>query len=114
MPRLDTFTLKIRTGSQGMPGAPKYSINGFPLEFDALQGTTAPEEVLEVTGHPQSFPHSLLLLGPEEGAWEIQQLEATYHCANETPYTVRLGAVTLDSRSDLNVWYPRPPKVIDV
>lgn len=114
MPRLDTFHLKIHTGNAGLPGAPKYAINGFPLEFDKVQGSAGPGEVLELTGHPQSFPHSLLLSGPEEGQWEIAGVEATYHCANETPYTLRLGPVTLDTHSDLNLWYPRPPKVIDV
>lgn len=114
MPRLDAFTLKIRTGASGLQEPPKYSINGFPLEFDALQGGTAPGEVLEATGHPQSFPHSLVLSGPEEGAWDIEGIEVTYECANETPYTLRLGPVSLDKRADLNLWYPRPPKVIDV
>jgi len=114
MPRLDTFHLKIKTGENGFSETPMFSINGFPLEFDTLSGGTGPGETLEATGTPQSFPHSLHLSGPSDGHWDIAELEATYECANETPYRIRLGAVTLDSESDLNLWHPRPPKVIDV
>lgn len=114
MPRLDTFQLKVHTGARGVNEPPKYTINGFPLDFDACTGSAQPGETLELRGEPRSFPHSLLLQGPREGTWEIAGLEATYQCANETPYTVRLGPVALDNRSDLNLWYPRPAKVIDV
>lgn len=114
MPRLDTIAVKIRTGGQGWGEVPKYSINGFPLEFDEHSGGTGPGEVFEAAGHPQSFPHSLLLNGPSAGAWEIESLEATYQCANETPYTIRLGKAVLDSKTDLNLWHTRPAKVIDV
>ncbi len=82
-------------------------------EVDAVILTGA-GETAEVQGSPQSFPHALLLGGPEEGAWEIEGIEATYHCQAEEPYTVRLGAVTLDHRSDLNIWHPRPGEVLDV
>ncbi|MBI2436097.1 MAG: helicase [Candidatus Hydrogenedentes bacterium] len=114
MPRLDTFHVKIRTGAQGPKQPPQYSINGFPLDFDECTGGAGTGETLELRGEPRSFPHSLLLQGPREGCWEIADMEVTYHCANETPYTVRLGMVSLDHRSDLNLWYPRPAKVIDV
>ena len=114
MPRLDQFNLKITTGAQGLEGPLKFSINGFPLGFDEVAGGTGAGETAEVQGSPQSFPHALLLGGPEEGAWEIEGIEATYHCQAEEPYTVRLGAVTLDHRSDLNIWHPRPGEVLDV
>ena len=114
MPRLDTFEIKIRTGDSGLNAAPKYGINGFPLEFDESSGGTGAGETFVAKGEPQSFPHSLTLIGPEQGEWRIEGAEITYQCANETPYTVRLGGVTLDHRSDLNLWHPRPPQVIDV
>ena len=37
-----------------------------------------------------------------------------YRCDGEAPYTVKLGAVTLDDHADLNLWYAKPPKVLDV
>lgn len=114
MPRLDTFQITLITGNEGPGGVPKYTINGFPLEFDECTGGTAPGETLEAVAHPQSFPHTLLLSGPEAGNWEIAGGEIEYRCDGEAPYTVKLGAVKLDDHADLNLWYAKPPKVLDV
>ncbi len=114
MPRLEVMRLKIATGARGLTQTPEYAINGFEIEFDELAGGTGPGEVLEAAGYPQSFPHNLVLLGPKEGAWDIAGVEATYECMGDEPYTVRLGAVTLDNASNLNLWYERPAKVLDV
>lgn len=97
-----------------MDTMPKYAINGFPLDFDEAKGGVGPHETAELTGSPQSFPHSLVLIGPEEGAWDISGITATYNCAGSQPYTVRLGAVTVDDDADLNIWYQRPARVLDV
>ena len=115
MPRLEDFTLKIKTGERGLGYTPKYQINGFSLEFDSIDGGTGAGETLTVRGEPQSFPHTLLLEGPRDGeAWDIEEIEAEYTVFNEEPYTVRLGAVHLGETDDLNIWYERPPTVIDV
>ncbi|MCC6145199.1 MAG: helicase [Candidatus Hydrogenedentes bacterium] len=114
MPKLDAVTLKIKTGTQGPGEMPQYIINGFKLDFEQLEGGTGPGETLVAVGEPQSFPHSLHLTGPKSGSWEIEGIEATYECAGFEPYTVRLGAVTLDDESDLNIWHERPAKLIDV
>lgn len=114
MPRLETVTLEITTGENPGPEQPTYNINGFPVDFDSVEGSTAPGDTLKVTGNPQSFPHSLTLRGPDEGAWDIESVLATYQCAGEEPYTVRLGAVSLDAESDLNIWHERPAPTFDV
>jgi len=114
MPRLETFDMKIKTGKRGPDKAPWYEINGFKLDFDEMTGGNGPAETLELTGEPQSFPHSLVLVGPSEGEWDIEGIEITYHVMGAPPYTLRLGGVTLDAETNLNIWYDRPPKVIDV
>jgi hypothetical protein len=114
MPRLETFYLKLKTGERGLPGPPQYVINGFPLDFDEVSGSTEPGGVLEATAHPQSFPHSLVLRGPKQGVWDIEGLEITYHVAGREPYSVKLGGVELDEESDLNLWYEPPARVFDV
>jgi hypothetical protein len=113
MPRLESFTLKLKTGAQGLPATPKYAINGFPLDFDEIKGGTAPGDEAELTGNPQSFPHSLVLIGPEEGEWDIEGMTITYNCAGSQPYNVRLGAITLQDDTDLNIWHQRPARVLD-
>ena len=114
MPRLETFELQIQTGDQGLPETPKYSINGFTLDSDEAEGGVCPGESLHVKAAPQSYPHSLVLIGPEAGAWSIDSITATYYCSGEEPYVLRLGPVTLDDHSDLSIWYERPPRTIDV
>jgi hypothetical protein len=114
MPRLDTFELQIRTGEHGLAEPPRYSINGFPLEFDEVEGGTGPGETARVVAAPQSYPHSLLLLGPQEGAWDIAGMTATFYCMGEEPYVLRFSPVTLDDRSDLNIWRERPIRTIEV
>ena len=114
MPRLDSFKLEIKTGERGGPDRPRYSINRFPLDFDETEGSTKPGETLTVTGHPQSFPHTLLLIGPEDGAWDISGVTATYYCSGQDPYTVRMGSVTLEDDADLNIWHEKPLPTFDV
>lgn len=116
MPRLEKFTLKIQTGARGIDSEPKYKINGFPLAFDTREGGTGPGESLEAMGEVQSFPHSLTLDGPQQSgeAWDIEGMEITYEVYGQEPFTLRFGSLSLDGQSDLNLWYERPPAVIDV
>ena len=116
MPRLDMFHLAIKTGERRGPETAEYAINGFPLDFDECEGSTESGGMLHVKGNPQSFPHALVLQGPKEGegTWDIESVEASYTCAGEEPYTIHLGAISLDDESDLNIWYERPAPTFDV
>ena len=114
MPRLDTIELAIETGTRGLDGDPGYAINGHQLDFEEVSGGKGPGETLRVVGSPRSFPHSLTLSGPASGCWDIEKIEATFHVSGGDPYTVRLGAVTLDEETCLNLWYDRPPQLLDV
>ena len=116
MPKLDTFTLKIKTGERGRTSPLKYTINGFKLEFEPALGNTDPEGEIIVSGDPMSFPHTFLLIGPEDGEepWDIAGIEALYNCAEEEPYTIHMGAVTLEDDADLNLWHERPTQIFDV
>jgi len=113
VPRLDTLELQIQTGQRGLGRAPSYAINSHEIAFDQISGGTGSGEILMAAGSPRSFPHSLTLTGPDEGVWDIEHIELTFH-VGEQPYTVHLGAVTLDSESKLNLWYDRPPLLLDV
>lgn len=114
MPRLNTFDVSIKTGERGPGAAPKWIINGFVVDFDECKGGTGPGEVFEGVGNPGSFPHTLLIRGPENGDWDIEEVKVTYYAQGEEPYSVRLGPVSLNSESDLNIWYERPQPVFDV
>ncbi|PCJ61198.1 MAG: helicase [Candidatus Hydrogenedentota bacterium] len=116
MPKLDTFTLEIKTGAKPGPEVPHFEINGFPLEFDEREGTTEAGGTIVLKGFPHSFPHSLALTGPEEGkeSWEIASILATYECGAMEPYEIRMGAVTLGDDNDLNIWHEPPLPTFDV
>lgn len=114
MPKLNSFTIRIRTGSQGREDLPKFKINGFPLGFTDVSGGVGPGESCDGNGHPQSVAHSLILCGPEKGTWSIEETEVTYCLAGEEPYTIHFGPVCLDDQSDMNLWQERPLPVFDV
>jgi len=61
-----------------------------------------------------SFAHSLTLVGPESGKWEIEKFSIEYDCENEKPYTVQFGRVTLDETTEVNIWQDPPVLAFDV
>ena len=116
MPKLNQFTLEVTTGTNPGPERPQFAINGFPLEFDEFKGSTEAGATMKASGFPNSFPHSLVLKGPEDGEsnWDIENAVITYTCDRIDDYEVRLGAVTLDDESDLNIWHEPPLPTFDV
>jgi hypothetical protein len=116
MPKLTQFKLEIKTGNSPGPESPQFSINGFPLEFDETEGSTEAGETLTAIGSPNSFPHSLVLIGPENGSpnWDIESVLAIYECDKMDPYEVRMGAISLDDNANLNVWHEPPLPTFDV
>lgn len=114
MPKLNTFDIRIKTGAQGRTDAPGFIINGFPCDFENAQGGTGAGEVFEAVGAPGSFAHALLLSGPKEGVWQIEETSVTYHLMGEPDYTIRFGPATLDANSDMNLWQAPPAETFDV
>lgn len=114
MPKLNSFQVQMRTGKRGCIEAPTFKINGFALDFCDCTGSFESGSTFEGTGAPQSVAHSLVLCGPQEGFWDIDETTVTYQLAGEPPYSVRLGPVTLDQESDMNLWRERPLPTLDV
>lgn len=114
MPLLESFQIEVKTGERGRGERPHFLINGFPLQFDEFEGSTESGQTFKAEGNPSSFPHSLLLGGPDAGAWDIESATVTYFPDGEDPYTVQLGSVTLDDDADLNIWHKRPPQTFEV
>ena len=116
MPKLTQFKLEVKTGTNPGPENPSFSINGFPLEFEETEGTAEVGATFTAVGSPNSFPHSLVLMGPEAGEsnWDIESVTATYECANMDPYVVCMGATTLDDNANLNIWHEPPLPTFDV
>jgi hypothetical protein len=116
MPKLTQFKVEVKTGTNPGPEKLSFSINGFPLEFDETEGSTEAGGQFIGVGSPNSFPHALLLVGPQKGEsdWDIESVKMTYECAGMDPYVVGMGATTLDDNSDLNIWHEPPMPTFDV
>ena len=79
MPKLNELKLEIKTGTNRGPEKPSFSINGFPLEFDETDGGTEAGATFTAVGSPNSFPHSLVLMGPERGELSSQMMKRCDH-----------------------------------
>ncbi len=114
MARLRRLDMELKTGTCPLQGPLRYYINGFDVEFDEMEGSTAPGGTLQAVGYPESHPHTLTLGGPETGTWDLEGLRITCHYEDQEPYTVRLGSVTLHEGEELNLLVTRPLPVIEV
>jgi hypothetical protein len=118
MPRLESMKVAIRTGKIGTESPVLLNFNGFIVPLDQPEGRTMPSELYAGTFSPNSVPHVLTLSGPEQGAWEIEQVTVEYTLEGETPYTVSFGSadqpIKLDETNQLHIWAERPLPTFDV
>ena len=114
MPRLNNFKVTIQTGDPGTRGPVKFSINNHQLPLENTQGGVGPGETFAGGFDVNSFAHSLTLVGPEEGRWNIRSIQVDYRCENTEPYTVKFGEVTLDEATEVNIWQDPPLPTFDV
>lgn len=114
MPRIETFTVAIKTGSLGTLESPRFCFNGFDCEFDDPTGGTGAGQRFDGRFAPRSVPHQLYLSGPTEGTWEIAGIEIHYELSDGDQYDLRFGAVTLDGTNAVNLWRQRPQPTFDV
>ena len=114
MPRLNNFKVKIETGSAGTHGAVLFNINNHTLPFENAQGGTGPGKTFEGNFEVNSFAHSLTLVGPQEGKWDIKKITVDFDAEGGTPYSAVFGAVTLDDSNEVNIWKDPPLPVFDV
>jgi hypothetical protein len=115
MRRLEEFMLKIRTGPRGRQDLPHVCINEYDCyELEDVEGAATSGGILRAGYSPHKMIQSFVLQGPERGFWDIEETEITFRVREREPYTIRLGPVTLDSRSDLNMWYESPEDTFDV
>ena len=114
MPRVNTFKVKVQTGPQGMSEPVHFNFNNHKLPFENATGSAESGEVFEGSFDVSSFAHSLTLVGPESGKWEIEKIRVDYECEGEKPYVVNWGTVTLDETTEVNLWQDPPVSAFDV
>jgi hypothetical protein len=114
MPRISHLQLSIETGQNGWDGPVSIAFNGHELPLEKGQGGCSSGETLNGELSPNSFAHSVVLVGPESGAWDIAGLKVTYEVPGEESYTIRFGAITLGDAESLDIWQERPLLTFDV
>ncbi len=114
MPRVNRLAISIETGESGRSEPVTFEFNGHELPFENVSGGTGPNEVFEGEFAPNSFAHSVVLVGPKEGEWNIAGFTVNYEIMGDDPYTVRFGEVTLDQETSVNIWQDPPLKAFDV
>jgi hypothetical protein len=114
MPKLNRLNIKIVTGEQGMDEPVHFSINSHVVPFENIPGGTGAGQTFEGDFEINSFAHSLTLVGPEKGEWNIREMEVSFDSENIEPYSVRYGEVTLDATNEVNLWQDPPLKTFDV
>jgi hypothetical protein len=114
MPKLKTFKIKIETGDSGIDEPVRFSVNGFQIPFEDFKGTPQSGETFEGSYDINSFPHSLSLVGPEKGDWNIKEMAVEFHVENADPYSVSFGEIKLDETNEANIWQDPPLPTFDV
>ena len=114
MPRVNTFKVKIQTGKEGMSEPVHFNFNNHKLPFDNISGSAESGCTFEGSFEVNSFAHSLTLVGPESGKWEIDKINVEYHCESEKPYEVNYGSIKLDDLTEVNIWQDPPVEAFDV
>ena len=114
MPKLNRFKITVETGDTATEGPVLFNINNHELPFEDASGGTGKGEIFKGGFEINSFAHTLNLVGPKEGLWNIKKITVDYECESAEPYSVNFGEVTLDGQTEVNIWQDPPIAAFDV
>ncbi|HIA02799.1 MAG TPA: helicase [Myxococcales bacterium] len=114
MPRINRIQISIETAANGWSGPVCVEFNGHQLPLDNVDGSVLANSQLVGECSPNSFAHSVILVGPDTGSWDIAGVSVMYDISGEDDYSVKFGAVTLDETQSLDLWEERPLLAFDV
>ena len=114
MPKLNRFRIQIETGTTGGLQPVHFTINNHKLPLEGTEGGVGPGETFSGGFEVGSFAHSLTLVGPESGHWNIQKIKVDYECEQVPHYSAIFGEVTLDEATEVNIWRDPPLPTWDV
>ncbi len=113
MGRLESIALVVSTGEQGHSGPVVVEFNGFRFECLDSAGRAASGERFSAKLPLRSVAHSLRLVGPETGCWDLASLELTVDPGLE-PYTVAFEPFSLAAGEVADLLVERPTPYFDV
>lgn len=113
MPRIEQLRVAITTGAVGHHEPVRVEFNGHVLPAIEAVGGAAAGASFDGRFSPRSMSHSIRLLGPSAGAWEVQECRVTLDTGVE-PYTVTFEPFVLQAGEAASLWAERPAIPFDV
>ncbi|CAI2718121.1 helicase [Nitrospina watsonii] len=114
MPKLNRFQIRIETGKTGTQQPVYFTINNHKVPFEECKGDVGPGQTFESGFDVSSFAHSMTLVGPEAGTWDIDKIKVDFDCEGTQPYSATFGHVELDEATEVNIWQDPPLPTWDV
>lgn len=114
MPKLNRFNIEIETGERGTALPVHFTINNHKMPLEDTQGGVGAGETFTGGFEIGSFAHSLTLVGPETGQWDIRKIKVDFDCEQNPPYSAVFGQLTLDEATEVNIWQDPPLPTWDV
>lgn len=115
MPRLNDFTIEIETGAKELMEPVRFTFNSHEMTFDDFSGETKGNKTFIATSPTlDSYAHSMTLLGPKEGEWEVKKFSISYRVEDDEPYTLSFGPLCLNSKNQVNIWHEKALETFDV
>lgn len=111
MQKIDTVKLVIATGDVGTDTPVRMKFNGHEVALNVDRGSTAPGSEFEGHFDVHSVAHSVFLLGPESGTWEVTRLVVSF--GGPEPTKNEYGPLTLAAGGQLDIW-TKPVETFDV
>lgn len=97
------LTLDAGTPSPGTPVPVRIRINQFVVPLNRLKGDLEPGHTYEGSLDINSVVHSLELMGPPSGRWEIDSMTATFRMDNGS-HVHEMVSISLDANQPTNIW----------
>ena len=85
MPKLNKFKVTIETGETGIGETVRFNINNHTVPFEDTKGGAGAGEIFEGEFDVNSFAHSLTLVGPDAGEWQINKITVDFDCESSKP-----------------------------
>lgn len=107
MKMIQTVRLRIETGDPGTESRVRIRFNGHELDLSPVSGSTDAGATFEGACDVFSVGHSVFLLGPTDGTWQIRSVVARFEGDEET--TNEFGETSLAAGEQLDLLTPPTP-----
>jgi hypothetical protein len=114
VPRIESISLRIKTGPKGSDAPVRIRFNGFELPLETVSGDVGPYGAYEGRFALRSVGHGCALIGPKAAPWDVASLQATFDYGAVAPAeTWDFGGRTLAPGEEWNL-LEKPPVAFDV